>query len=30
MDGNHAKEMLEATKKAGIKIDEVYGDKGSE
>lgn len=26
-DGNHAKEMLEQTKKAGIKIEEVYGDK---
>lgn len=27
MDGGYAKEMLEDTKKAGITIDEVYGDK---
>lgn len=27
VDGTYAKEMLEQTKKAGIKIDEVYGDK---
>jgi transposase len=27
MDGNYAKEMLAETKKTGIKVDEVYGDK---
>jgi transposase len=27
MDGNYAKEMLEQTQKAGIAIEEVYGDK---
>lgn len=27
MDGNYAKEMLDETKKAGISVDEVYGDK---